>query len=333
MCLATLPCVGVVFNSGETTSTRDVVSSAFHLDWGSGMVPNGDLFDWFVADGGCVWKPTELGIDLLRPALDTLEGADYFPLRDEPALFRKFAELGDDPEGILKFAGKYGRLVGLGTERRVPGHGETLKYWRTEVRVLNSAVEIAQACRGKATAANAAKVTLALARSPELRECLAVRPASLIECDDPERFSDLWAQAPHKTQTTAAFTAVRELLRRRLATWVEVRLIGRRDLSLTALPVSLIGAIWLQFGSSLTQRVSYRQCEECREYIEISRRVTGSTRARKFCSSRCRLRTHRRKQPKQGSSVGTEKAVGIRGLGRAERRERGGQVQDRTDKR
>src|SRR5262245_18322537 len=81
------------------------------------------LFDWNVAAAGYRWiqtdiegeepaKPPELALVPLQP--DPLPGdakAADRPPEPDPDLFRRFAELKPDKEGILAFAKTYGDLV------------------------------------------------------------------------------------------------------------------------------------------------------------------------------------------------------------------------------
>lgn len=83
---------------------------------------------------------------------------------------------------------------------------------------------------------------------------------------------------------------------RRLESGVGVRLTIGRDRQPTSKIVAdgLLPSMWLQLHHAITGSKSFRQCEECRRWMEISRDEEGSTTRRRFCSDTCRVREWRR---------------------------------------
>ena len=65
---------------------------------------------------------------------------------------------------------------------------------------------------------------------------------------------------------------------------------------LTMQPHNLLGALWLQFALSISERKTYQQCEACGRYMELSPDVNRAD--RRYCNNACRNRALRRRQKK-----------------------------------
>jgi hypothetical protein len=68
---------------------------------------------------------------------------------------------------------------------------------------------------------------------------------------------------------------------------------SRNRLSLYQVPRDLISALWLQFARAIEGDRQYQQCEECRNWFEISS-PDGGRKDKRFCSTACRARSWRK---------------------------------------
>jgi hypothetical protein len=114
------------------------------------------LFQWPVAEAGYRWteealvdqagQPERVG-RILRPiqgAGEQVREREFLPLRDEPTLFRLFADLDPTEPAILKFATQYGMLTrGRFVVTRESGlipPGEPFTLWRDEIAAMKAAI-------------------------------------------------------------------------------------------------------------------------------------------------------------------------------------------------
>lgn len=66
------------------------------------------------------------------------------------------------------------------------------------------------------------------------------------------------------------------------------------ELGLYLVPRSLLGALWLQFAQAVAGNKSYRQCEYCAAWFEVSLGASRPTRL--YCSDACRFKAYRHRQ-------------------------------------
>ena len=62
-------------------------------------------------------------------------------------------------------------------------------------------------------------------------------------------------------------------------------------MSLHIVPRTLIGAMWLQCARVLTLHPTFKSCEHCSRWFELS--AEGRRRHSKYCSSRCKVAAYR----------------------------------------
>jgi hypothetical protein len=74
--------------------------------------------------------------------------------------------------------------------------------------------------------------------------------------------------------------------------------------SLQFIPTSLIGALWLQFARAVDGSKSYKECEACGKWFDVSK--YGSRADKKTCNGTCRKRLKRRiERERKSASFGT----------------------------
>jgi hypothetical protein len=68
----------------------------------------------------------------------------------------------------------------------------------------------------------------------------------------------------------------------------------RGDFTLHMVPNSLIGAMWLQCARVLTVNPTFKQCDYCQKWFELS--PDARRRQSKYCSDRCKVAAYRRRR-------------------------------------
>jgi hypothetical protein len=260
----------------------------------------------------------------------------YEPLREEPALFRKFADMLPDPEHILRFANEYGNL---GEFERELGPGETslgmrivkaepLIGWVGMIRSMCQAVSLWDLAMDGDTKALGERIcweeNLLVYRPPfhwMLRGAYQDRWDSWIgpEHQDPichaELFNDrepLRNSEYDQSQSVRLFgdivTAALFAVQRIINPWLTgapdrrgpfLRLdmeIESRRPRLRHWPSNLGTALWLQFATAVSENRRYHQCKECGKWFEVPRR--GGRISREYCSNSCRTTAYRGRQEK-----------------------------------
>jgi hypothetical protein len=105
-----------------------------------------------------------------------------------------------------------------------------------------------------------------------------------------------------------------------------IRMLWRRDraeLVNVARPKNLLGALWLQFALTIERGSDFRRCAECGTWFELAPGLGRSD--KQFCSVRCRVRSHRKRQA-EGSAQPTHDVS-------AERRSESSKEPDRSKSR
>jgi hypothetical protein len=253
----------------------------------------------------------------------------YAPLKDSLALYRILSETEPTPEGILGFAIRYGQL-GEGVQKTrlwtsatqfLDQRVEPLPYWQWRICWLREIVRIWDlVMQGKRKALSEmldwhelSHVVVLRHHSQEftkfrdewLRACGPRRSPRLAEFPDAESFDQtifgplLIDFNPHHPEDPVHLGMVWVL--RSLAAGMEnlvalrprwVALPGRAVLQ--EIPLSLLGAIYLQFAQAVNQDTPARRCEACGRWFEVApdrSRVDRTT-----CSGTCRTRLYRDRQ-------------------------------------
>jgi hypothetical protein len=271
-------------------------------------------FCWGVHENGYQWRELYEFATNGRPKLSTkpalyLTYGDpkgqlrpYEPLRQQPALFRIFAEVALDPDAILQFANAHGVLgaplsVWVTDKKKGLYAGESPNAWLGEIAAMREAVTLWDAAEQADQAV--LRRFVHWASSPTRVDYHSDTNLVEIASDDrsPEmlrRFvpGELRSPARHYVQRVA-----NAHLRGRVSAqllWDETR----ERMRLYSVPFSLIGALWLQFAQAIEGNEgnkTFRHCQECGSKFEVAQRP-GQERA--YCSSACQTRASRER--KQG---------------------------------
>jgi hypothetical protein len=233
----------------------------------------------------------------------------YTPLT-EPNLFRAFAELNTDTrQPLLEFANRWGclgkRVYGLLPPSRPGGeqqsvYGERLDEWMRAIWDMCAAVEMwdavsngnrktiqkhikyepAQSYKDKETG-NLIRTVGGWWYSPGATHIES--PSREIPANDPMLAASIYVQ---QAINSHIFAATGPLLLRDAG--------GRQVFRLV--PMSLLGALWLQFARVIAGDVSYNPCEVCGKILTISNELKGGRRRdSSLCSVACKQKSHRRK--------------------------------------
>jgi len=267
--------------------------------WGDGVVAAGYRGEWEVPDGA-----GDLGRYLTTGDAGMLgtEVSTYDVEEEQPALFRKFAELPPEEASFADFARAHGPLGlfhqicdGSGLS-----FGEPLRVWQEQVSLMRQCVATIDALKAKDVQA----VVRAIAPDREawerVRADAFMRPI--------ERNADgFYYLAPALDERPAfatgpehlAKSVLRRLVNEQLAKHCAPRLIYVRraqSAHLFIVPHHLLGAMWLQLarevdGSSEFERCALPDCQEKRWF-----RKDKARKGARFCTETCRKRAYRQRQ-------------------------------------
>lgn len=229
---------------------------------------------------------------LLRPKGDSGYRTVY-PTVEDSGLFRNFAALEPTPESIVQFAGRLGTLW----EAMV---GEPFHEWEFEIRTMRFLVEVWDAAETGRTAAIAKHFKINRAGRvayPFADTILDYRPFRSLERATALEAGDYTEAASGKPVAVARSYVVDAVNRRLNAIGARLEL-DRFEMPyrLVMQPNNLLGALWLQFALSISERKRYQSCEACGRYMELSPEVNRAD--RRYCGNACRNRALRRRQKK-----------------------------------
>jgi hypothetical protein len=267
-------------------------------------------FIWHVPPGGFAWIPRAGGKLVLteRPPRSGAVGIrQYAPLKEQPALFRTFANLPvDNREELLDFANQFGNL-GKTAE-------ETLEFWIQEINALYHATTLWDMVRNNDLAALQACMRWDEGEYAEDGSVIHPRRwyhefspgtprhwAGTVEGLGPE---------PGNMALAARFLVQQRVNMRLMQTSLHLlydQALGRTKFHI--IPLHLLAAMWLQFAEAITGNKQYKMCKdwECGKWFEIS--PDERTARRVFCGEPCKSRDYRRRKElagqlkKEGKSV------------------------------
>ncbi len=209
----------------------------------------------------------------------------------DAALYRNFANLETTPMAIVEFANRYGTLW-------QNDFGIPFADWEYEIKTMRFLVESWDAADNK-------QIGLLAERFPKVggRFQFPHFDMSLPCATDKHNHPDLPALPESATVHGIAREFVRFVVNMKLrvaAEYLQVEKIGVTEkgtsaagFKLVVCPENLLTALWTQFADSIATDRRYRQCEVCREFMELTD-VNRSD--RRFCSDACRNRAMRKRQ-------------------------------------
>ena len=221
----------------------------------------------------------------------------------QSGLFRSFAELKPHKDQILKFANRWGIMtngnwVPLKNSRVI---AEPLDLWLRAIADFTLAFRIWEWIkRGDASALGRYikwkdSSSVIFVRSDDYVKSwriIADRKGSP-SFFDTFRVDDLIVPAWHQLQY---------ILNEKLDGKVSARLLWNSSwsrLSLYQVPTDLISAMWLQLARAVEGDRNFQQCEECRNWFEVSS-PDGSRKDKRFCGTACRARFWRKANKGEG---------------------------------
>lgn len=245
-------------------------------------------FQWRVPFGGFRWTPKETSASgrHLIPAGEWVEWRSTWPLKDEPALFRLLAELAPEEDSIRRFADEHGQL--RSNEELRPAES-TIVDWAVRISGMRMAIQLHDGVRardakefdGLIKIENGAAVVepRLIGHLPGLGDFWEL-PKQPAELDEPRLL--LWR----------AKTVVKRIAEHCIF-WSGLRPRFDDDpaasnLSLSRVPTTLLGALWLQFAFWVQGGRSFPECKQCgkRFAAALDKRRAGTD----FCSDACRAR-------------------------------------------
>jgi hypothetical protein len=322
-----------------------MIEFAWHVPTGGFQWLNAEWLDadWLDAD----WLDAEWSVETVPPfpALGRFLGAHttswrrYQPLTDEPALFRKFADLAPTEASILVFANRYG---GLGVRKLIrlangyPSHGESFDLWQQELRAFKAVLRVWDAltvqayedladwmhlgtgpldgleefdryirCR-PSTDPPEARVEMPVVRVPIVPDTEGFLRFGWSTGESGQLSGDPTTRDVPTDPVGLAVAYVSELVNVRLRDHTSMRLLHRErepggmPLGLYVVPVNLLGAMWLQCARAIEGDGRYQRCPQCQEWFKVPPKALRENTT--YCSPRCRVAAFRaRRRGKPGS--------------------------------
>ena len=250
--------------------------------------------------------PTRLFLCFQPPQDD---GIRYKPLEKDAGLFRTFADTEPTSDGVEQFASSYG-FLGLTRYKVRPDEpyatpqdddavGEHLDDWQLEIRWMRTAIELARAASSNSTR--------------EIQRILRIdgTAATLTDRDGTKLSLKLQTELPDDP-VVASKQVLAKMASERLKGSMQTSLVAHESaISARSRPTSLIAALWLQFALKIDDPNSYRKCDQCRRWFELTPSVNRKD--RQYCSNACRTKAYReRKKRHQLMSPALKKSLAIK---------------------
>jgi hypothetical protein len=235
-------------------------------------------FPWNVSRAGYEWAP-RYDIQYSPVALCTLDhngSKEYQPLRDEPSLYLRFAELKVDNDAYLAFANEFGHLTAGVTVINEAGYsieGEYADKLRHPIVRPDDGEWLLQ--------------TAQEADDPPL-ETPAEWTKSVLKMKEVIR---KWKRATSRSSKIAQSEYGKTIIAN---LWHRVIPCYDDSGALAYLPINLLGAMWLQLAYAVGRGGAPRQCPTCSDWFVVSNSSSGHGRRtrsdKKFCSDECRMK-------------------------------------------
>jgi hypothetical protein len=250
-----------------------------------------DGFRWQVAVKGYEWRHHQEPIGDIAMLVDEwrLEPVGkryrfYQPMERYSGLFRTFAATPVIEDDIRNFANSFGS-IGMTAVTKVPkreadeGQTRRQKFFEIAVNTIGYAVSF-----------EGWKAAIL-----EMRNAVTA-----------------WERIEQGERDQRILRELRELVDRQLASMrvqLRFRLAPGLDVSvlnpvLDVVPVTLLGAMWIQLAQAIVAKKIFRACATCKRWFELDPRLNRTS--RHFCSDGCRHRAYRerKERARQLSSEG-----------------------------
>ena len=236
----------------------------------------------------------------------------FEPLDHFEGLFRTFSETDPTPSGILSFASKFGLLTGPEESPTYPGefyvaelygkepvHVERLADWFGQICYMRDAISFWDKVKSQDVKGLSKYLRWNDGKLAYWTDYQGLNPEFTLVYDTGSpagqalgfREGDLLEPAMFLASTIANLN-------------LESRVSPHLELSgsfltprLAIRPLNLLGALWLQFARAIDGDREYRACQKCGTWFEIGSK--GHSRAKRFCSNRCRMAFSRARKKSQ----------------------------------
>lgn len=279
-------------------------------------------FSWRSVVGGHRWEPARvLGDKEKRVRTYLTDGVTagsapgytrYYPLSEQTALFKVFAELEIKPDTILGFANEFGMLLGDKREqilfknseaREVLSAGEAQSLWHNEILAMREASYLWDIIQNRDVETLALHFTwrgdhVVYNRAPDLPPS-SKSPSKQFKMGIASMAGDQTTPTGHRRFEPGdliqpALYQLQSIINERLKEETAARMLweeGDARLVMRMVPKSLLGAMWFQFAEMIDKRQSLKQCEQCGKWFRVAGGI-GRT-DKKYCSQRCRTQWYR----------------------------------------
>lgn len=281
-------------------------------------------FDWLVPSSGYRWINAELRTEGERTAgpalIPAVSNAESFAPESASALFREFADLKPNKEGILAFSNRYGNL-GHGSEL-FPARGSVvdsdgvlrgsmLRGWQLQILHLGFLVEIWDLLvRGdhdrirrhiKWRDDSKYGPAVLFERSPERtgsRGIPKIGPSRTLIASG-EVHPELFERFHQDNPLPPAWIYLQEQIDDALSNTEGVAARMKWEMNLDRPVVcyaapNLLAAVWFQFADAVSNGRTYGRCRECCQWFEVAPDVARTH--RRYCSEKCRSKAYRERQ-------------------------------------
>ena len=271
----------------------------------------------------------------LEPVSEPSDMPRYIePLKSYPSLFRNFAFTKPDHSGFLEFAHRYGLLENsrsvysaqLGRPEKVIYHNQQYRRWLHYWQELRLHIDIWDAAqRGDAeflsTCFDWEEGTLLFTWPMEYQrapDSLELPSSKFLLYEEPEVpvnprhevLSDTYHRSILSSFHNGDLVKPAQIycsieIGEKIGQVTENTIIYDMNIgkfSICIMPVSLIGAMWLQFAWSIAENRRHYKCEYCSTWFEPQRST------KRYCSETCKSKAYQaRKESSTGHSAGSEK--------------------------
>ena len=252
-----------------------------------------------VPGNGYRWKRNKLMV------IEPIGRLNIFEPHD--GLFRHFATVAPDKEGILEFANRYGDLYTQSketfTKTGIEYDSGSLGEWKSQIELMQCTVELWDAIDRNNQAKLREYIKWGKSDMSRLGESTIVYQYS--KNDEPIHIADTGDyKYRHGELIRPAMLHVVNVINMQLAPdpYVGDHLIqvhpfltwdGNSDNRpiLSTHSLTLIGELWLQFARIVSTGYKHKTCKECGKYFLVEPKP-GPTQL--YCSPTCRVRNHRR---------------------------------------